>query len=177
MTRFQKIRSLVMGLGYIIVGLAMIAFTNEAYIFVIFFLSMGLLISGIERLVYYFTMARYMVGGKAVLYRGVVLLDFALFTLSLNDVPKIYVLMYLALIHAFSGVVDILSALESKRYLSKNWKLKLFHGVLNVLVAASCFVFLKNPNTAVLVYGVGIVYSGILRLISAFRKTTIVFIR
>ena len=177
MTRFQKIRSLVMGLGYIIVGLAMIAFTNEAYIFVIFFLSMGLLISGIERLVYYFTMARYMVGGKAVLYRGVVLLDFALFTLSLNDVPKIYVLMYLALIHAFSGVVDILSALESKRYLSKNWKLKLSHGVLNVLVAASCFVFLKNPNTAVLVYGVGIVYSGILRLISAFRKTTIVFIR
>ena len=122
-------------------------------------------------------MARYMVGGKESLYRGIIFLDFALFTMSLSDVPKVYVLMYLALVHAFSGLVDILRAIEAKRYSSKNWRLKLFHGILNVVVAASCFIFINNPNTSGLVYGLGLVYSGLLRIASAFRRTTFIYIR
>ena len=58
-----------------------------------------------------------------------------------------------------------------------DWKLKLFHGILNVAVSAGCFIFINNPGVAVLVYGIGLVYSGILRIISAFRKTTFVYIR
>ncbi len=177
MTRFQRIKSLIHGVGVMAAGVAMVLYPNDTYVFVILFLSLGLLISGIDRLIYYFTMARYMVGGRTILYRGIVFLDFALFTMSLSDVPKIYILMYLAMVHAFSGLVDILRAVEAKGYSAKNWRLKLFHGILNVCVAISCFVFLKNPKTAVLVYGVGLVYSGFLRLVSAFRKTTFAFIR
>ena len=177
MSKIQRITNLVLGLIVLVTGISMTVYTDDAYAFVIFFLSMGFLLSGIERLVYYFTMAKYMVGGKESLYRGIIFLDFALFTLSISDVPSIYILMYLALIHAFSGAVDILRAVEAKSYSSKHWKLKLFHGILNVAVSAGCFIFINNPGVAVLVYGIGLVYSGILRIISAFRKTTFVYIR
>jgi uncharacterized membrane protein HdeD (DUF308 family) len=177
MSKIQRINRFLMGLVVLVAGIAMIAYPNDSYVFVILFLSLGLLITGIGRLTYYFTMTRYMVGGKESLYRGIIFLDFALFTMSLSDVPKVYVLMYLALVHAFSGLVDILRAVEAKRYSSKNWRLKLFHGILNVVVAASCFIFINNPNTAGLVYGLGLVYSGLLRIASAFRRTTFIYIR
>ena len=118
----------------ILSGIVIFLFPSVSYTYVLLLLGGGLLISGLSTLIYFFTMAVYMVGGKTILYRGIIYVDFAILTFTLTDVPKIYVLIYLAVIHGFAGLVDILRVRETISNGSSSWKLKMFHGILDVLV-------------------------------------------
>ncbi|WP_022765530.1 DUF308 domain-containing protein [Butyrivibrio sp. XPD2006] len=177
MTKLQKLRTAAFGIIMVITSVILARYPRDAYKYIIVFMATGLFISGVETLIYYFTMAKYMVGGKLILYRGVVLFDFALVTGALADVPRIYVLIYLAVIHLFSGLVEILRSNEARDNGGKSWRLKLFHGLVDVVVAIGCIVFARRTNTAVYMYCFGIFYSGIIRIIQSFRKTTFVYIR
>ncbi|SFD09040.1 DUF308 domain-containing protein [Butyrivibrio sp. YAB3001] len=177
MTYLQRINSVISGIISIAVAVLLILYPNYAYAVILTILGFGLMIAGIKTLIYFFTMARYMVGGKVSLYKGVILFDFAAFTLSLTNVPKIYILIYLAGIHAFSGLVEILRANEARNNGAKNFKLKFAHGIIDVFMAICCFVFIKKTNTAVFIYSLGIIYSAILRIITAFRKSTLMYVR
>ena len=177
MTKLQKLKNASFGLIMVITAVIMAKYPRDAYEFVIAFMTMGFFISGVATLGYYFTMARYMVGGRLIHYRGVVLFDFALITGALVDVPRIYVLIYLATIHLFSGLVEILRSNEARGNGGKSWRLKLVHGLVDMVVAIGCIVLARKTNTAVYVYCFGIFYSGIIRVIQAFRKTTFVYIR
>ena len=177
MTKLKRFNSVIAGLVMIIVALIMMVFPENSYIFILLFLGMGFLISGIGTLYYYFSLAVFMTGGKRILYKGVLLTDFAVMTLSLSNVPKVYILLYLAVIHMFSGVVEILRANETRQSGSKHFKLKLTHGILNVLIAVCCIIFIRNTNAAVIIYSIGLVNSGVIRIATAFRRSTFVYIQ
>ena len=177
MTKLQKLKNASFGIIMIITAIVMAIYPRDAYEYVIAFMAMGFLVSGVAKLGYYFTMARYMVGGRLILYSGVVLFDFALITGTLVDVPRIYVLIYLAVIHLFSGLVEILRSNEAHGNGGKSWRLKLAHGLVDVVIAIGCITFARKTNTAVYMYCFGIFYSGVIRIIQAFRKTTFVYIR
>ena len=154
-----------------------VAPSDEAYVFVIAVLTLGLAIKGIKDIFFYFTMARHMVGGKMILFQGVIVLDFALLTGSLSDVPKIYILLYLVVIHAFSGVVEILRAMEARRTVSGPWKMKFTHGMVDFLLAFSCFIFIRQTHTALIIYSIGLLYSAVMRIANSLRRTTFILIR
>ena len=174
MTKARRIGYVLTGLIMVIFGTAMAIMPSEVYGVIILSLGLTLMLSGIRSLVYYFTMAKHMVGGLAVLYRGVI--DIGLFTLSLVDVPLIFIMLYLAGLHGFSGFIDIMRAIESKK-MNASWKLNISHGIINVLIALLCLVFLKTVWVATLCYSLGLIYSGIIRIIQAFRRTTVVYIQ
>ncbi|MCR5788682.1 MAG: hypothetical protein K6G83_02230 [Lachnospiraceae bacterium] len=178
MTVFQRVRGILIGLCMLVFAALLITDPGEeAYMFIIAVLSLGFAAAGIKNIIFYFTMARHMVGGKMILIQGVIILDFALFTGSLADVPRIYILLYLIGIHAFSGAVEILRAMEAKRTVEGPWKLKLSHGVINFALALACLVFIRHSNTALLIYSVGLIYSAVIRILSSFRRTTFVMIQ
>lgn len=177
MTRFQRAKLLVGGTIMLAIAGVMLFLPDATYDLILLFLGLGFLVSAAGMLWYYFTMTRYMVGGKMTLYKGIIFADFALLTLSLYNVPKIYVLLYLAAIHGFSGLVEILRARETRINGSKNYKMKLIHGIINVIIASSCIIFVRNTNTAVFIYGIGLVYSALVKIITAFRRTTLVYIQ
>lgn len=175
MTTFQRIRSIVAGLVMIVAALIVI-FEPEIGIFVAAIIfSVYLLVYGIRRLIYFFTMARHMVGGRTMLYLGVVILDLAIFTLSLMDAANVYIMIYLIAIHGFSGVVDILRAFEARKY-HNHWKMNFLRGIGNLLIAIACGVFIGSPETAAVIFGAGLIYSGIMRIVSALRRTAIIYI-
>lgn len=177
MTIFQRVRSILFGIATFIAAILFIIFPDDgAYGLVIMTLSLGLTIRGLKCIIFYFTMARHMVGGKMILVQGVIILDFALFTGSISDVPKIYILLYLIGIHAFSGVIEVLRAMESKRTVAGHWKLKFSHGLVDFLLAILCMVFIRHQNTSLLIYSLGLLYSSVMRIINAFRKTTFILI-
>ena len=177
MTSFQKITNMLWGLSTIAIAIAMFLFPRNSYVYVLLILSVGMLISGVGFLGYFFVMARYMVGGKLTLYKGVILLDFALLTVSLTDVPRYYVIFYLVVVHAFTGFVEILRAREARSYGARIWVLKFVHGVVDIALALCCIIFIRKTNTAVFIYSIGLVYSGIMRLVTAFRKTPLVYVQ
>ena len=177
MTSLQKINSCITGILKILTGALLMYYPQDAFPYVITILGLALSIWGIKHLYYYFTMARYMVDGKIILILGVILLDLGILSTSLNDVPKIYIIIYLVIIHAFSALVQILRTIESIRYGAKSWKLKLSHGIFEILIVIACFVFIKNPGTVAFIYGIGLIYSGIMNIITALRKTTLIYIQ
>ncbi len=177
MTIFQRFTGVLIGLVMMVVAVIFIVSpSDEAYLFVIAVLSLGFAIKGLKDIFFYFTMARHMVGGKMILVQGVIVLDFAFFTGSLSDVPKIYILLYLVAIHAFSGVVEVLRAMEARRTVSGPWKMKFSHGVINFLLALSCFIFIRQTHTALVIYSMGLLYSAVMRIVNSFRRTTFILI-
>ena len=150
--------------------------SDKAYMIVVAILSIGLAVAGIKDIIFYFTMARYMVGGKMILIQGVIIFDFAIITGSLANVPKIYIILYLIGIHAFSGVVEILRAREARKAVDGPWKMKFFHGTVNLILAIACLIFIRQSNTALIIYSMGLMYSAVVRLFDAFGKTAFVVI-
>ena len=176
MTKLQRLKSILGGLMKGIVGVLMICYPDEAYLFILAILSLWLLFSGLGMLSYYLSMARFMVGGKTILYSGLFRLDIALLTITLVDIPRTYILFYLAGIYAFSGVVEIFRARESKTFGVKAG-FKFFHGILDVVIALCCVIFYKNAALAGLIYGAGLIGSGMVHIASAFKRTAMIYIR
>ena len=177
MTKFKRIREILIGIIMMAAAVLIVCYPKEGYTFILGVLSTVFIIRGISNLIYYFRMARYMVEGKRSLYMGVMMLDFGIMTGTLTDVPHYYILLYLVGINAFAGAVDILRALEAKRYGARSWKLKICQGIGNLILALACLVFIRYSNTAVIIYAIGLFFSAIMRIITACRKTKLIYIQ
>ncbi len=177
MTAYQRIKKILFSLCMIGVALFFILNPSDtAYKIVVAVLSLGLAIAGIKDIIFYFTMARHMVGGKMILIQGVIIFDFAIITGSLANVPKIYILLYLIGVHAFSGVVEIMRAMEARRTVAGPWIRKFSHGIVNLILAIACLIFIRQSHTALIIYSLGLMYSAVVRLFDAFGKTAFVVI-
>lgn len=179
MTKLRRIKEILWGFLMILCGLCLFVVPEDGYYIVTFLLSIALILSGGRSLVYYFQLARHMIGGKWILYKGICLLDLGLFTLTIMDIPLLYVMLYLLIVHAFAGLVDILKALEARKIESPVWKKSMSYGILNLLVGLLPFLGILTHNSlriAVYTYSAGLIYSALVRIAGSFRKTAIVYI-
>ncbi len=152
---------------------------ENGFLLVSLLLSLALVVFGARNIIYYFSMARHMVGGKSILYIGVIALDFGVFTMSVSNSRGMFVVLYLLAAHAFSGVVDVLRAREARQLEAPSWRLSLAEGIANIGVAAAAAaagLFLGDMRALTLIYAAGLLYSALLDLVSAFRRTAIVYI-
>lgn len=177
MTKARRVWKIFIGLFLVAFGLSMMVDPDSVYWVIVLILGASLIIEGIRSFVYYISMAKHMVGGRSALYRAVIVFDLGIFTLSLTSVPLIFVVLYLAGIHGFNGIIDILRAIEAKRLQASSWKMNLIHGIINAILAGLCLAFIGTVEVAVEIYAVGLVYSGIISIIQAFRKTAVVYIQ
>lgn len=179
MTKLRRIKEVLWGLLMIFCALILFLAAEEGYYLITFLLSISLILSGGRSLVYYFQLARHMIGGKWILYKGICLMDLGLFTLTLMDIPVLYVMLYLLIVHAFAGLVDILKAFEARKIESPAWKKSMSYGICNLLVGLLPFLGILTHNSlriAVYTYSAGLLYSAIVRIGTSFRKTAIVYI-
>ena len=172
-----RIRNFLAGIFMILGGIVMLLFPPLGYALVTLMLGLSLFFAGARKLVFYFTMARNMVGGKSQLFVGLILLDFGAFTLSLTEVPRLYIALYLLGAYLVSGAMDVARGVEGKRYASPTWKRDLRHGLERLALAALCLVFARSEDTLVLFYCIGLFASAAARIASAFRRTAIVYIQ
>lgn len=174
MTTFQRVESVLSGIIMLICSGLMMYSPKDGYLIVALFLSVSLIFIGLKYTFFYFTMARHMVGGKAMLFLGIIALDFGMFTASLSDFPRIYVLIYLLTIHLFSGIINILRSLEAMRLGATSWRLDFAHGLVNILMVVFCILFVKSTRVLVFVYCLGLINSSCIRIVSGFRKSDVV---
>ena len=84
MTRSKRVLEVLTGLVMFVAGAAFFFSGTESSVMVMLILiQLGMTIRGFRTLFYYFSMARYMVGGKNVLYRSFILLDLGVLAGSL----------------------------------------------------------------------------------------------
>ena len=93
-------------------------------------------------------------------------------------IPKIYLICHLLITHAFAGMVDMLKAFEDKKLQASSWRMSFIYGLGNLLTAVAAFTCLLNHSTALVVdiYCIGLAYSAIMQMVSAFRKTAIIYV-
>ena len=180
MTLIQRIRLIFSALMMILCAALLLFLKENGYLLVILLLSITLIVYGVRTLIFYFTMARHMVDGRAIFFKGVLVLDFGLFTLSISRNYSILIVFYLLFVHAFSGVIGILQALEEKRFQAGSWRLSMIQGVISIAFAAAAVIFgffLGDMQDLTRTYAAGLVWSAVSQLIMAFRKTSIVYIQ
>jgi len=179
MTLTQRIGKILRALVLCLTAWVMFKLGEQGFALVSALLSFGLIVFGARNLLYYFTMARHMVDGHSILYLGVIAFDFGIFTLSISDQYGVFIVLYLLGAHAFSGVIGILRAREARQFEAPSWKISLAEGIANIGVAVAAVVFglfLGNMRSLTMIYAAGLIYSALLNLLSAFRKTAIVYI-
>ena len=180
MTKTARIINILFGLCMLVMAGLIIMYPQLSTPFILGVIGLGMTVKGIRSLFYYFSMAKHMVGGKRVLYRGIIFLDVGVLTSTLADSPELTVIIYIAVLSAFTGLLAVLKARESMKLGSPHWKGSMLYGVLNILVAATVIYFGSvdyQPHIATLMFAAGLIYSAILKIASAFRKTAIVYIQ
>ncbi|MBR5381594.1 MAG: hypothetical protein IK136_03130 [Oscillospiraceae bacterium] len=180
MTQVQRIRKIINALLTIVCAVVLLYEKEDGYLIVSLLLSLSLILSGLRALIYYFTMARHMVDGISVLFKGIFLLDFGIFTLSISRNEGVFIAVYLLVVRAFDGAVGILRALEARRLGAASWRLSMSDGILNIAFAAAAVIFgfiSGNPQVLTWLYAIGLIYSAVVKIILACRKTAIVYIQ
>lgn len=180
MTNVQRFKKVLTGLLMLACCFVLVKEPELGFYVVALILSVSLLIYAVRCLLFYFTMARHMVGGKSLLFRGIIVLDLAVFTGSMVDDPKLYIIIYLLGIHAFAGLMGVLRALEARRYRAPAWRRSMAGGVVNLAIAVMAVIagiFMPSPNDLVYLYAACLFYSACLQIVSAFQKTAIVYIQ
>ena len=176
MGKMKRIELVITAAVMLLESIIMLTDPTSGYHIVTLILSASLLLFGIRMLTYYLFMGRHMVGGRTILFIAVIGLDFGLFTMTLSDMPRFYVVLYLLGINALSGAVEIMRARESRSYGASSWKFTMTHGTVNIAIAVLSLVFIGNTNMLVYMYSLGLIYSAIMRIIRAVRRTAIIYV-
>ena len=177
MTKLQRARELLGGLLMLAAGMLVICRPAIGIRLIMLIIIVTMILKGLGSLSFYFTMARHMVGGKLQLYKGIILLDIGMFFMTLDDVPIIYLMLYLLVANLISGVIEILGAREARQMEAGSWKMKMAIGAADVLFGLASIFCLGRPNLLVYIYATGLAYSAVLRIVSALRRSAIVYIQ
>ena len=179
MSKFQRIKDVLFSAVILLFAVAILMVPQDGFEAVALVIGFLLLIYGGRKMWYYFRMARHMVGGKSILYQSIIVLDLALFTLTVASMSSFVILFYLLGVYAFTGVISILRAFEAKRF-GAAWKFKLISGIVSVLFALFALILgVAFDNKEILVYGfsISLFYEAAVRIVNAFRKTAVVYVQ
>ncbi|MBQ9504144.1 MAG: hypothetical protein IJU93_03960 [Lachnospiraceae bacterium] len=176
MGKVRRISNILLGIVMIVAGI-ILGLRRNGYYLAIVILGLLLVFRGFMKLIYYLVMARYMVGGKRILFTAIFMLDLGGFSLTLADIPRIFVLLYLLVIYASAGVIHILRSIEAKKQQSPTWRGTLVLGLGNIIIATLCVSFRRDDVLVGWLFAAGIIYSGLIRIINSLRSTAIVYIQ
>ena len=57
------------------------------------------------------------------------------------------------------------------------WKIDLAQFIGNIAQVVLCLVFIKHVEIPVFIYAIGVIYTAILKIVSAFKRTAIVYVQ
>jgi len=165
-TIIQSTLSVLILLG----ALTLALFPDDAIEIIATALSLMLFIISIRYLIYYFTMGRFMVGGRMILYLGMIILDLSIFSVTLLSKSDRFILLYLIGVNAFYGAVQLLHAFQGRGYGGREWRFKMINGVINLLISVCCIIFIRSGNIVVYIFAAGLVHTALVNILSMLRK-------
>ena len=157
--------------AFILLGaILLILFPSDAIQLIAEIVVITLLVIGIRYLIYYAAIGRFMVGGRMIFYIGLIILDLSIFSVTLLYKSDRFILLYLIIMNAVYGVIQLLHALQGRKYSSKGWKIKMINGIINLTITLCCIIFIGSGNIVVYIYAAGLVHTALINLYSVFQK-------
>ena len=176
MSRMRRIGSIFLSLVMIAFGVLLLCSPNEGLVIVALGLALWLLASGVRKLVYFFTMARHMVGGLSMLFIAVIMIDISGFVFLFIGEPKLSIVVFLVGYNAYMALTGLVHVVESK-LLESRWAASLFHSIVNLVLAVASIVFFNSDEVVIAIFCIWLFYAAGVRLVSAIRPTEIIYIQ
>lgn len=168
----------IIGAVFVIQGaLILMLVPDMAFELIAIGISVALTFSGIKYLVYYITHAQHMVGGKWFLLIGLILFDLGTFASLLIDQARAILIIYVAGAHLIGAILNVIRTVGNKKDSNPSWKIDLAQGIGNFAQVVLCLVFINHISIPVYIYCIGSIYTAILMIVSACRKTAIVYVQ
>ena len=147
--------------------------------FIILAIGVGLDLTyyGLKYLIYYLTHAQHMIGGKRIMLIGLLMLDMGVFATVLYDQAQAIVIIYVVAGHLVAAGLNFVRAFGNKRDKNPGWKIDLAQGIGNFAQVVLCLVFIKNVGIPVYIYCIGVIYQSVLKIITSFKRTAIVYVQ
>ena len=177
MNRFQKIETILGNIILIIAAIVVMIDPENTYEYVLYGLAIVLMLYGLRYLAFYFGMSRFMVGGKIHLFYAAIFIDLGLLTLTMADDPGMYMFWYLLIARLFAGLVDLLNGIQARKLDSPAWKSSLLQGVVNIALVILCVICVKYTGLILYIFCLGLIYSGIAKIVNTCRQNAIIYIQ
>ena len=177
MSKFDRIKNIIIGIAIIMVSISMLVFPGIGYYMATLILGVALLIDGIKQFVYFLSMGIHMIGGKMILYRALITMDLSFFILSIRGIGQRYMMVYFIIYYIFAGIIIIFRAYESRKAEAGFWKWKLMNGFIKVAVAIMCIIYNNSEDVMLYLMCFGLIISAVTRIGVALKKTAIIYIQ
>ena len=161
---------IAVGLIFIVVLLGLLG--NDGTKLIALIMGISLLIYGIRSLVAYFLKFRCIVGGRMQFYIGIVVMDLGLLIISSSSGSTILILIFLL---GFQLVTGVARALEARKN-GAPWKVRLAGGIVSLVTVILGIIFFRDPENVVDIYCLGLIFSAVEHIITAFRREKVVTI-
>jgi len=176
MGKLKRIWNVISGIFVILFALTVMAIPEDAFLLIALIIAIVLLLKGLRYISYYLTMAQHMVGGKIILFSGIIMFDTGVFVGTIAERSAPIIVIYLTAGHLITGGINVVKAVRSRKE-GYPWKADMFQGVINLIIALISVIFMGSVEILVYVYCGGIIYLAGVRIASAFRKTAVVYIQ
>ena len=164
---------IAVGLIFIVVLLGLLG--NDGTKLIALIMGISLLIYGIRSLVAYFLKFRCIVGGRMQLYIGIVVMDLGLLIISSSSGSTILILILLLGFQLVTGAIGVARALEARKN-GAPWKVRLAGGIVSLVTVILGIIFFRDPENVVDIYCLGLIFSAVEHIITAFRREKVVTI-
>lgn len=177
MSKFSRVFNILKSLLMFIIGAIILLVPNELdYIIVCYIIGIIITLSGLRKLVFYFSSAKNMVGGRKILINSIINIDLGLLSFFVLIENGKLAILYMVAVFILLGAIDILRSFEIKKNGSKTWVFKLIKGLLTIGVGAICIVFSKYTETMLIVFGCAWIVLAIEGIITAFSKSAVTYV-
>lgn len=165
-----RLGNFILGAVIFLGAIVMICFPLDAIEVIATLIALSLLVVGVRYMILYFSLARHMVGGRAVFFYGLMALDLAILSGMVLSMDQRYVVLYLVGTHAFYGVIQLLRVFEERRFETVSWRVKMASALTNLVICLSCIFFIRSTDIMVYIYCASLIGSAILRFFEAFKR-------
>lgn len=177
MNKLNRTLNIFKGLVTLAIGLVILLVdTSLGYVVACLIIGIFITCKGIGKLIYFFSSARHMVGGRIIFINSVVYIDLGLVSIFVLLETPALAMAYLVCVFMLDGVIDITRCVELKKNDSKKWILKLIKGLITILIGIVCIVSSQSIDVALLIFGIGWIVLAVEDFIAAFSKSAIQYI-
>ena len=177
MNKAKRVWNIVSAIIMIHAAVILMVIPNVAFGLIAMFVGVMLTFYGLKYLLYYFTHACHMVGGKWLLLVGLILFDLGVFSSLLYDQAQAIMIIYVATGHVVAAILNMVRAVGNKKDGNPGWMIDFAQCIGNIIQVALCLIFIHLIVIPVFIYCSGVIYSAVLRIIQACKRTEIVYVQ
>ena len=177
MTKVRRIFKIIGAVLLIHIALFLMLIPQIALQLIAVMFSVILIFYGLKFILFYITHASHMVNGKWFILLGLLLFDIGVFASLMQNQSKLLTIAYIAGAHLVGAILRLIRAVGNKKDNNPGWIIDCMQSIGNFIQVAVCIIFSQYVEVPVFIYCSGLIYSAILSIIQACKRTAIVYVQ